>query len=334
MNVVTGGSGFLGGAIVRALLERGETVRALGRAEVPELEAAGAQTARCDLADRAGLERAFEGATCVFHAAAKTGVWGPRSEYFATNVEGTRKVLEACRAVGVPRLVHTSTPSVVFDGSDHVNAGPELPYPDSYLCAYPETKAVAEREVLAANGTGGLATVALRPHLIFGPGDPHLVPRLIDRARRGRLRIVGDGDNQVSLTYVDNAARAHLSAADRLAPDAPCAGRAYFVVQEEPVQLWTWIAELLAALGEPPVTRRLSARTARAAGAVLERVWSLLRLGGEPPMTRFVAQQLALSHSYDPEPARRDLGHREEIGMAEATRRLVEHLRGGRILAG
>ncbi len=324
--LVTGGAGFVGRAVVEALRAEGLGVTSASRGEHAELRALGARTVAMDLGDPDSVDAAVAGHHTVFHVAALTGVWGKVADYERTNVAGTRNLLAACRKHGVKRLVYTSSPSVCFDGADHRRAKNDLPYAREFLCAYPRTKAEAERLVLAANGDGGLATCALRPHLVFGPRDPHLVPRLLDRARKGRLAIVGGGANEVSLTYVDNAAAAHLDAARTLAPDAPHAGRAYFVAQEEPVQLWEWIDELLRAAGVPPVKRRVPAGAAYGAGAVLELVWRSLRLRGEPPMTRFVARQLATSHSYDLEPARRDFGYRERVDMNEATRRLVASL--------
>jgi len=326
--VVTGGGGFLGRAIVEALRARGDDVLSVSRHPHPELEELGARATALDVRDAAALERAFEGADCVFHAAAKAGVFGPRDEYFAVNVDGTQNVVAACRAAGVPRLVHTSSPSVCFDGRPHVRAGNDLPYARRFLAAYPESKAEAEREVLSANGRDGLATCVLRPHLVIGPRDPHLVPRLLDRARRRRLFVVGDGRNEVSLTWVENAARAHVCAADALEPGAACAGRAYFVGQEEPVRLWDWIGALLERLGLPPARRRVPASVARAAGATLEAAWRVLRRPGEPPMTRFLAGQLSTSHSYDMAPARRDFGYTELVSTREATDRLVRSLLG------
>ncbi len=321
--LVTGGGGFLGRAIVERLLADGHTVTAAGRNEYPEVAALGARTARVDVADQEAVTRLTEGHDVVFHAAAKAGVWGDREEYVRTNVQGTQNVLNACRRTGVPRLVYTSSPSVVFDGRDHEGASNDLPYPDRYQCAYPETKAAAERLVLGANAPR-LATVCLRPHLIWGPRDRHLLPRLISRAEAGRLRIVGDGHNRVSVTFIDNAAAAHVQAAERLAPGQPGAGRAYFVGDAEPVPLWPWLNELFRRLRVPPVTRRVPIRLARAAGAAAELAWSVFRLPGEPPMTRFVASQLASSHWYDLEPARRDCGYEPVVGPAEALDRTVE----------
>jgi len=328
--LVTGGGGFLGSAIARALAARGDEVTSLARGTYPELEDLGVRCVRADLADPAqgeALARAVRGADVVFHAAARAGIWGPRAAYWQVNVEGTRRVLAACLEAGVARLVFTSSPSVCFDGRDHVRASNDLPYAERFLAPYPASKAAAEREVLAADGLGGLSTCALRPHLIFGPGDPHLLPRLVERARAGKLAIVGDGRNEVTLCYVDDAARAHLQAAERLAPGAAHAGRAYFIGQAEPVNLWGWVNELLARLGLPPVERRVPAGVARAAGGALELVWRALRLRSEPRMTRFLAAQLSTSHSYDMEPARRDFGYEPSVSMPEALDRTVQWLR-------
>ena len=325
---VTGGGGFLGGAVVDALLERGERVASISRGAYPELEARGVETLRADLADEPGalielLQR--RGVDTVYHCAARPGVFGPARDYERANVDATARVIEACRAARVPRLVFTSSPSVVFGGGDHVNAGPDLPYPDRYLAHYPRTKAEAERLVLAADGPG-LTTVSLRPHLIFGPGDPNLIPRLLERADAGRLRIVGDGTSEVSLTFVGNAAAAHLAAADGLREDpGGLRGRAFFVNNGEPVRLWDWINRVLEGTGRAPVTRRVPGPLAYAAGAALELGYRALRIGGEPPMTRFVARQLATSHSYDLAPFVKACGgrYREPVSLDEATRRTI-----------
>lgn len=315
--LVTGGGGFLGQAIVARLRARGDDVVVLGRGSYPEVEALGATVARADVADAEAVTRAAEGCDVVFHVAAKAGVWGKREDYQRTNVEGTRSVLAACRAAGVGRLVYTSSPSVVFDGADHVDAGPDLPYPAAFEADYPRTKAEAERLVLAANGPD-LATVALRPHLIWGPRDPHLLPRLFARAKAGRLRIVGDGQNRVSITYVENGAAAHVQAADALAPGAPGAGRAFFVNDPAPIALWPWLNGLFGRLGLPQVSRKVPLGVARAAGGLAEGVWRLFGLDGEPPMTRFVAQQLATSHTYAVGPAVDAFGYAPPVGPDEA----------------
>jgi nucleoside-diphosphate-sugar epimerase len=325
--LVTGGNGFLGGAIVGELRRRGHVVSSASRRPAPALAALGVRTLTCDLRNREHVERVVDGHDAVVHAAALTGFTGTAADFRRTNVEGTRFVIEACRSAGVARLVHTSSPSVVFDGRDHHRADESLPYPKRYLAPYPATKAEAERAVLGANGPS-LATVALRPHLVLGPGDPHLLPRLVARARAGKLVQVGSGRNEVSFTWVENAAVAHADALERLAPGSPAAGRAYFVAQKDPVRLWDWLRELFARAGVPPPKEHVSRTFAYAAGAACELVWRLGRRAGEPPMTRFLAQQLGASHSYDVGALERAFGYRERVTTTEATERLVAELRG------
>lgn len=324
---ITGGGGFLGRRIARILVERGDDVVSYSRAAHPELEALGVRCVRGDVADFESVLAGMRGAEIVFHTAAKAGVWGARAEYERVNVEGTRAVMRAAVEARVRGVVHTSSPSVCFDGRDHVRARNDLPLARTFLCDYPRTKAEAERIALSTNRAGDVATCALRPHLVFGPGDPHLLPRIVERARAGKLAVVGDGANQVSLTFVDNAAHAHVDAADRLDRHAAHAGRAYFIAQEEPVVLWTWIADVLARLGLDPPRKHVPVGAARVAGALAEATWRALRLNGEPPMTRFVALQLARTHTYDMTPARRDFGYVERVTMADATDRTVASLR-------
>ncbi len=325
--LVTGGGGFLGRAITEQLLARGDAVTILSRGEYPEVEALGAEAVQVDLSDPSGLSEALAGKDLVFHVASKTGIWGDRADFMRTNVEGTRHLLEACRRAGVDRLVYTSSPSATFDGSDAENASEaECSYPDHFEAPYPESKALAERLVLAANGPD-LATTVLRPHLIWGPGDPHIIPRLIQRRQEGRLARVGKGTNRVAITYIDNAAAAHLQAADALSQGSKNAGRAYFVTDGEPVVLWDWIDDLLVSVGLEPVRRRASLGVARTAGAVLELVWKSLGLSGEPPMTRFVAVELASSHWYDLTAAREDFGYHPVVDPAEGLARTVEAFR-------
>ena len=326
--LVTGGGGFLGGAIVRLLRQQGREVRSFTRSAYPWLDEVGVEQSLGDLADAAAVERAAAGVDLVFHVAAKAGVWGRREDFFATNVTGTENIIAACRKLGVPRLVYTSTPSVVHGGGDLEGADESVPYPKEFDAPYPETKALAEKAVLAANGPD-LVTVALRPHLIWGPGDPHLVPRVLAKAREGKLRRIGSRPVTVDVTYIDNAAEAHLLAARSLGDStSPPAGKAYFISNGEPVDLWVFIDRILAEAGLPPVTRTMSAWKARLAGRVLENVYRWFRLPGEPPMTRFVANQMSTSHWYDISAARRDLGYEPRVSIEEGLRRLGEKLRG------
>jgi nucleoside-diphosphate-sugar epimerase len=260
----------------------------------------------------------------VFHVAAKAGVWGSYEAFHQPNVVGTRNVIQACRDQGVGRLVYTSSPSVVFNGRDMEGLDESVPYSHVHLAHYPRTKAAAEQMVRAA-ASPSLRTLALRPHLIWGPGDNHLVPRIIQRARR--LRQVGDGRNKVDTIYVDNAAQAHILAAEKLAKRPELSGRVYFISQDAPIPLWEMVNAILAAADLPPVKRTLSVAAARRAGAVLEWVYRIFRLPGEPPMTRFVAEELATSHWFDIRAAREDLGYRPLISTEEGLRRLRQWLK-------
>jgi nucleoside-diphosphate-sugar epimerase len=389
--LITGGTGFLGRHLVDRLLAQDRAVAVLARRPAPDLTARGVRVITADLADEEAVRSACCGIETVFHVAAKVGVWGRYRDFHRANVLGTRAVLAGCRAHGVQRLVFTSTPSVVYNGRDLAGADESLPLTTRCPAAYPLTKAIAEREVLAANSPE-LRTVALRPHLIWGAGDPHLVPRIIAQARAGRLRIVGTGRNRVDMVHVHNAVDAHLLAElalgnksqgsqpgsqcnairdketappsagrcnlnsaveastprsgerqqadsastaefrcnvirDQTDPLQSADGRAYFITNGEPVVLWDWINDLLRALDIPPVTKRLPLGAATVIGAACEALWGLLPLRSEPPMTRFVAKELASDHWFDISAARRDLGYAPRISMAEGTAELIASLR-------
>jgi nucleoside-diphosphate-sugar epimerase len=324
--LVTGGGGFLGSAIVRLLREQDFSVRILCRRHYPELDPLDVLQLRGDVADRAVVDQAVRGCQTVFHVAAKAGLWGPRREYYATNVTGTKNVLHACRRFGVPRLIFTSSPSVVFNGCDLEGVDESVPYAVRQHAAYPATKALAEQAVLAANDRN-LATIALRPHLIWGPGDNNILPRLFARARAGRLYRIGRGNPLIDLTYIDNAAEAHLLAADRLEPGSSISGRPYFIAQGQPVPLWDMVNRLLEAAELPPVTKSVPLPVAMVTGAVLEAFYALLRIPGEPRMTRFLARELSTSHWYNLEAARRDLGYSPRVDLEEGLRRLAASLK-------
>lgn len=334
--LVTGGGGFLGRYIIEALLARGDRVRSFGRGAYPKLEAAGVEVVRGDLRDNAAVAAACTGIDRLFHAAALPGIGLDRDAYEAVNQRGTELLLSNARHCGVKCFVYTSSPSVVFAGVDQCGVNESAPYEFGWMDAnrafYSYTKACAEQAVLAAN-SDELRTCALRPHLIWGPGDTHLIPRLVTRARTGRLRRVGDGTNLVDVTYVENAADAHVRAADALCRDAPPAkagspdGRAYFISQGEPVNCWQWIDEVLALSDLGPVKRSISRKTAERIGGACESAYRALRLKSEPPMTRFLAAQLSTSHWFDISAARRDLGYEPRVSIVEGMRRVGEWLR-------
>lgn len=322
---VIGGGGFVGSAIVRQLVARGIETVVVGRHKYPEVSRLGVPCLQGDIRDGAFLNRGLHGFDTVFHVAAKAGIWGERRDYEAINVGGTENVIAACRTNDVAAMVFTSTPSVVFSGGDICGGDESLPYAAKFLCHYAATKAKAERLVLAAN-EGDFKTCAIRPHLVWGPGDPHLIPRLIDRGRKNMLRQVGDGTNLVDISYIDNVAAAHVLAAENLHSVASGAGNAYFISQGEPVPLWGWINELFGKLAIPQVTKRASFGAAYLAGAVIETGFRILGRKEEPNMTRFLAEQLARSHWFSIDSARRDLGYQPQVSTAEGMIRLVEWL--------
>ena len=323
--LVTGGGGFLGLAIVRALRARGDTVRSLSRQEHPALRELGVEHGRGDVADAAAVSSAAKGCDVVFHVAAKAGIWGGYEEYHRANVLGTENVLAACRAHGIRRLVHTSSPSVVFDGRDMEGVDESAPYPAHFEAHYPHTKALAEQLALKANSPS-LATVALRPHLIWGPGDNHLLPRLIARAKAGQLRRIGTQPKRVDTVFIENAADAHLLAADALAPGAACAGKAYFISNGEPIELWEMVNRMLAAAGLPPVTRTVPTGLAMFLATCFEAAHKLTDSPIEPRLTRFMVREMTTAHWFNIAAAKRDFGYVPRVSTEEGLRRLAEHL--------
>ncbi|WP_456387276.1 NAD-dependent epimerase/dehydratase family protein [Desulfolithobacter sp.] len=323
--LVTGGGGFVGLALTRALRQAGVRVTVLGRHVYPEVQTLGARSLVGDIRDLDFVSRAMSGQEVVFHVAALAGVWGPFHEYYSINVTGTLNVLAACLRNRVRQLVYTSTPSVVFDGHDLQGADESLPYASRPLCAYAATKIIAEREVLAVNNRG-LRTIAIRPHLVYGPGDTNLIPRLLARGREGSLKIVGSGENRVDLTYIDNVVQAHLVAARDLMGPGRGAGRPFFVSDGTPIRLWSWINDLFAACGIRPVTARVPFRLARSAGWLLETIHVLTGCEQEPKMTRFVAEQMARDHWFSIESAKELLGYVPETTTSGGTAKLLNWL--------
>lgn len=324
--LVTGGGGFLGRRLVGMLLDEGLRVAVLGRRPYPDLAAKGVELFVGDLADPQAVFRAVKGRRAIFHCAAAAGVWGPERLFFQTNVAGTANVIRAARHWRADKLIYTSSPCVVHNGRDLAGIDESQPYGERHHPPdhYPRTKIMAEKMVLGAAGPE-LATVALRPHLIWGPGDPHLLPRLTARADEGRLFRINGGPYLVDATYIDNAAWAHVLAYRQLGPAAPINGRAYFISQGEPRDLGFIINRLLEAAGRTPATRTISPWAARAAAWLAENMWRLLSLPGEPPLTRFVVSELATSHWFDLSRARRELGYRPLVSFEEGLAALKRH---------
>ena len=362
---LTGASGFIGGELTERLLATGRRVRVLARRPLPSLEKLGAEIVRGDLHDPEALRRGCTGIGTVFHVAGRVGVWGPDADFFRVNVGGTRNVIAACRTAGVPRLVYTSSPSVVYTGGNLSGVDESAPLCTAAPCAYPTSKAAAERLVTAAHSPE-LAAISLRPHLVWGPGDRNVVPRVLALAKKRRLRILGSGRNLVDCTHITNVVDAHLLAEQALVkchlmdgasrgsvpaeshvirdipsgkPKDNChligdngsradaGGRAYFITNGEPVVLWDWINKLLRGVGMPEITKHVPLRAAYCVGGLLEALWTLLPLAGEPPMTRFVAKELATDHWFDISAAQRDLGYAPRVTMAAGTAELIAHLK-------
>ena len=359
--LVTGGGGFLGRRVVQRLLDDGVEPISFSRSAHDELAKLGVEQRLGNLDSFDDVDAAVKGCDAVFHVAAFPSVVMDPTPYYRTNLLGTRNVVAACLKEKVRKLVYTSTQCVANTIESQEGIDESTPFAPRFLCWYQMTKAVSEQLVRAANYApwtddydfGGLdfspgnfrrlnprvniatsrrdstredalLTVALRPHLIWGPGDRHLVTRMIERSRSRRLVRVGDGKNLIATIYVDNCADAHKLACDALVPGTVVPGSVYYVAQEKPMNCWSWIDELLALVHEPPVTSSVSFKTAWRCGAVLEKVYSLLRLKGEPTMTRFLATQLAKSYWFDTTRAKNELGFVPKISNEEGMRRLAE----------
>lgn len=312
--LVTGGGGFLGFAIVTQLVERGDKVTSYSRGVYPQLKKLGVEQVRGDLTDYRAVRDACKGADIVYHVAAKPGVWGPYEEYYNPNVIGTKNVLRACKECKVGRLVYSSSASVVFGGGSIEGGDESIPYPDKPRSNYTATKAIAEKAVLKADSKK-LGTLSLRPHLIWGPRDNHLTPGIVDAARTGRFKRIGDCKNMADTTYITNCADAHLDAAEALLTNPNSRGRAFFISNDEPVKLWDWIDGLVKAAGAPPIKGNISKGVAMAAATVMETAYRVLPLKGEPKLNRFLVEELTTSHWFDIGAAKKELGYKPKVSL-------------------
>lgn len=324
--LVTGGGGFVGKAIVDQLLKRNIETVVVGRNHYPDIVARGVRCLVGNISDQPFMDMATENIDVVFHVAALAGIWGPWKDYYISNVLGTQTVINSCVRNGVRSCVYTSTPSVVFDRNDITGAAEDLSYARKPLCNYARSKIMAEKIALAAN-SDSMLTCAIRPHLIWGPGDPHLLPRLIESGRKKKLKRVGDGRNLVDISYIENVAYAHLLAAQNLIETGTAAGKAYFVSQGNPVNLWDWINELYRALDIQEIESAISFPLASKIGGALEIVHSLFRLKTEPQMTRFLAEQLAKSHYFSIDNAKNDLGYEPLVTTEDGLKKTIEWLK-------
>lgn len=326
--LITGGTGFLGLHTAHKLLDHRHTVCLLGRsfdrdpARTAALRKRGAVPIAADLRDRAAVLAACSGMDAVVHAGALSADWGAKEEFEAVNVLGTQHVIDGCRAGGIARLVHISTPAVIFTGEDHEDADERRPYARSFTSHYAETKKRAEDLINAAH-TGGLPTVILRPKAIFGPGDTSLLPRLLTAAKARRLRQFGNGENRVDITYVENVAHAILLALEARA----AAGKTYFITNDEHVLLWPLIRRMLNSLHLPSDLKPLPVSVALAAAGLLE--WRAKLTGKPPLLTRYSVGVLARTQTYTIAAARRDLGYAPVIPIEQGVNHTLAVLRTG-----
>ncbi|MGL4207822.1 MAG: NAD-dependent epimerase/dehydratase family protein, partial [Candidatus Adiutrix sp.] len=328
--LLTGALGFLGRRVLDFLLKEGHTVRALVRRNAPDIEALGVETVKGDLRNLDDCRQAAKGVCGIIHCAAKSGVWGPLHEYIEANLMTTTNLLNAARSFGVKWFVHTSSPSVVHTGQPLNGIDETAPYTQNTSLGYPYSKMLAERLVLAAN-CQDFRTLALRPHLIWGPKDPHFLPRLVQKARGGKLWLIKT-HALIDGVYIDNAAYAHVLAAAKIAEttfgqSGDPSGKSYFIAQGEPLtahELITLILKALSVSGENLSVRGLiSPGLGYALAWAFETIWAGLKLKGEPPLTRFVAEELAVAHWFKLDEAKLFLGYEPKISLAEGLRLLA-----------
>jgi nucleoside-diphosphate-sugar epimerase len=318
--LVTGGGGFLGSSICRQLAALGHEVISYQRKPADHLECDGIHSFQGDISNLSSLLAAASGCEALVHTAGKAGIWGDPAEFHLINVDGTANVIETCRRRAISILIHTSSPSIVHSGGDIGGMDESLPIADHFTAPYPASKAAAEKLVIAAN-ENSLKTTALRPHLIWGPGDPHILPRLAEKASGGSLALPGP-DKIIDTIFVDNAALAHVKALEELNGTAHCAGKAYFVTNNEPMPQGEIIRKLLSAIEIEVKIRSVPVAVAKTAGAICETVWRTFGLKSEPPVTRFSVEQLATAHWFDTSAALRDFGYTPATTIAEGLERL------------
>jgi len=322
--LVTGGGGFLGFWIVKKLLAKNYEVYNYSRNHYSHLEDLGIKTFCGDLNDREALELALENIDAIFHVAALAGVWGKAQDYMETNFEGTKSLVDLAISKKIKYFIYTSTPSVVFGKDDILGADESLDFPDNYLTAYAHSKSLAEKYVLE-NTSADFKALAIRPHLIWGPGDPHLFPRLLRKAREGKLKRVGEGENLVDIIYVENAADAHIMAFEKLLEISSLSGNAYFIGQERPVSLWDFINQVLVLDGQEEIESSISFNLAYKIGFIFEMVYKLLGITKpEPPMTRFIATQLAKSHYFSHAKAYNDFQFKPVVTIEEGLKKYFD----------
>ena len=317
---ITGGGGFIGFALACELVKRGFKVTSFSRNDYPFLQEMGINTKKGDLSDANSVLKACENMDIIFHVAAKAGVSGHYRDYFKTNVTGTSNIIHACKMNKIKYLVYTSSASVVFDGSDIEGSDESLPYPAFPLSYYTGTKALAEELILKANSPA-LRTLALRPHLVYGPGDNHLFPRIISRAKTGKLRRIGNCINKVDVTYIENVVMAHINAARTMINNPSVTGEAYFITNGEPVLLWDFLDMILQASGLEPLKKKVPVPAAILISHISE-VFQKIFPNEKETLTPFIVGELTRSHWFDISKARRLLNYDPEISNLEGLKKM------------
>ena len=327
--LVTGGGGFMGMALIKRLIADGHRVTSFSRREYPLHWALGISSIQADIRDPDAVEKACKGMDVVFHLAAKVGIWGKYEEYESTNVTGTSNVIRACQKQGVGRIIFTSSSGVVFDGSDMEGIDESCPYPESHGSHYTTTKAMAERLIIEANSKE-LKTISLRPHLVWGPYDSHLIPGILKRAGSGKLRRIGDQEYFIDTTYIDNMVDALILAADALESNPEAAGKILFITNGEPARVWDFVNSIIQIAGHPPVQKKIPEKMALFAAGVSEWFHRIFRIQSEPFMTRFAIKEMCTNHWFDISNAKKIIGYHPRVSYAEGFKHLKDYLKIGK----
>jgi len=319
----------MGMALIKRLIKEGHKVTSFSRREYPLHWALGINSIQADIRDPEAIEKACKDRDVVFHLAAKVGIWGNYDAYYSTNVTGTENVIAACKKQGVNRIIFTSSSSVVFDGSDLDGIDETYPYPENHGSHYASTKAMAERMIIEAN-SDTLRTISLRPHLVWGPYDAHIIPGILKRAASGRLRRIGDQEHFIDTTYIDNMIDALMLAVDALDHKPEAAGRNFFITNGEPARVWDFVNSIIQIAGHAPVQKKIPEKAAMLAAGFAERFNKIFRSNTEPFMTRFAIKELCTNHWFDIKSAREILGYNPRISYAEGFKRLKDYLKIGK----
>jgi len=327
--LVTGGGGFMGMALIKRLIAEGHKVTSFSRREYPLHWALGIRSIQANISDTDAVIQACKNKDLVYHLAAKMGSWGYYKDFYDANVKGTENVIKGCKEHGVSRIIFTSSSSVVFDGNDLEGIDETYPYPEKQLSYYADTKAIAERLILEAN-SDSLKTISLRPHLVWGPYDSHLIPWILNRASTGRLRRIGDKEHFKDTTYIDNMIDALILAAEALESNTDACGRALFITNGEPARVWDFINSIIQVAGYEPVQKKIPEKLALTAAGISEWFHRIFKLKTEPFITRYFIKELCSNHWFDITAARELLGYTPRVSYSDGFRQLRKYLRKGR----